>query len=280
MGSRPWLYSVAATRLQTHMQPNNLLYHIANLSFGYTLAPVLRNLSSDISAGEFVAIVGPNGAGKSTFLKILAGLIRGYTGRLDFDGMPLSSLGAPNLARRVAFVPQETHVVFPFTVSQMILMGRAPHRTRGLFDSSVDLERAEQAMGWTDTLELRKKTFNQLSGGERQRVVLASALAQDPQVLLLDEPTVYLDLKHQIHFYDIVQRLNRERSVTILSVTHDVNLASRYARRMMALCGGRFAADGDPESVLTPERFYEIFEVSVAVLQRPDGRGAYIVPAD
>jgi len=261
------------------MQPH-ALYHIANLSFGYTGVPVLRNLSTEISAGEFVAVVGPNGAGKSTFLKILAGLIRGFTGRLDYDGMPISALGPQDLARRVAFVPQETHVVFPFTVSQMILMGRAPHRTGGLFDSSVDLDRAEQAMRWTDTLELRKKPFNQLSGGERQRVVLASALAQDPQVLLLDEPTVYLDLKHQIHFYDIVERLNSERRVTILSVTHDVNLAARYARRMIALRGGALVLDGAPDSVLTPEHFYEIFEVAVAVLQRPDGRGAYIVPAD
>jgi iron complex transport system ATP-binding protein len=256
------------------------LYHIANLTFGYTAAPVLHSLSTDISAGEFVGIVGPNGAGKSTLLKILAGLIRDYSGRVEFDGAPLGSIGAPDLARRVAFVAQETHVVFPFTVNQMILMGRAPHRTGGLFDSSADLDRAEQAMQWTGTLDLRKKTFNQLSGGERQRVVLASALAQDPEVLLLDEPTVYLDLKHQLHFYNIVERLNRERRVTILSVTHDVNLAARYARRIIALRNGAFAADGAPESVLTAKHFYEIFEVSVAVLQRPDGRGAYFVPTD
>ena len=255
------------------------LYHIANLTYGYTATPVLRNLSTEISTGEFVAILGPNGAGKSTFLKILAGLIRGYDGHITFDGASLATLRPNDLARRVAFVPQQTHVVFPFTVREMILMGRAPHRTGGLFDSSADLEHAERAMEWTGALDLRNKTFNQLSGGERQRVVLASALAQDPQVLLLDEPTVFLDLKHQIHFYDIVERLNRERSVTILSVTHDVNLAARYARRMIAVRDGVFVADGAPESVLTPEHFYEIFEVSVAVLQRPDGRGAYIVPA-
>ena len=257
-----------------------LIYSIESLTFGYTSAPVLRGISTQIAAGEFVAIAGPNGAGKSTLLKILAGLLRDYTGRVNFEGVALVSLRPQDLARRVAFVPQETHVVFPFTVSQMVLMGRAPHRSGGLFERDVDLDNAEQAMEWTDTLDLRKKSFNQLSGGERQRVVLASALAQDPQVLLLDEPTVYLDLKHQIHFFDIVERLNRERRVTIISVSHDVNLAARYARRMLALRGGEILADGSPESVLTPKNIYEIFEVSVAVLARPDGRGAYIVPAE
>jgi len=179
----------------------------------------------------------------------------------------------------VAFVPQETHVVFPFSVNQMVLMGRAPHQSTSLFDNGIDIERAEYAMRLTDTLDLAKKSFTQLSGGERQRVVLASALAQDPEVLLLDEPTVYLDLKHQIHFYDIVERLNLEHRMTIVSVTHDVNLAARYARRMMAMRSGVFVADGVPESVLTPEHLYEIFEVSVAVLKRTDGRGSYIIPS-
>src|SRR5262245_25398899 len=256
------------------------IYDIESLSFSYSRTPVLRRVSTQIAGGEFVSIAGANGAGKSTLLKILAGLLRGYAGRVDFDGVPLSTLRARDLARRIACVPQETHVVFPFTVSQMILMGRAPYRSGGLFDKEVDLQHAEQAMRWTDTLDLGNKTFNQLSGGERQRVVLASALAQDPQVLLLDEPTVYLDLKHQIHFYDIVERLNQERETTVISVTHDVNLAARYARRMIALRAGEIIVDGSPESVLTPRNIYEIFEVSVAVLPRPDGRGAYVVPAE
>jgi len=158
-------------------------------------------------------------------------------------------------------------------------MGRAPHRSAGLFDSGIDIERAENVMRLTDTLSLARKSFTRLSGGERQRVVLASALAQDPEVLLLDEPTVYLDLKHQIHFYDIVERLSVEDGMTIVCVTHDVNLAARYSRRMMTMRGGRIAADGPPESVLTPEHLYEIFEVSVAVHKRSDGRGSYIIPA-
>jgi iron complex transport system ATP-binding protein len=240
---------------------------------------VLRGISTDFAAGEFTALVGPNGAGKSTLLKIMAGLIRGYGGSVEFSGKGLDRSTARDLARRIAFVPQETHMVFPFTVGEIVMMGRLPHRSGGVFDSPRDVERTHHAMELTDTAALSAKTFNQLSGGERQRVVLASALAQDPEVLLLDEPTVYLDLKHQMQFYDILERLNAERGLTIISVTHDVNLAARYARRMIALRSGSFVADGTPEDVLTPQQLYDIFEITAVVLKRPDGRGSYIIPS-
>ena len=253
-------------------------FHFDHLRFGYDSTPVLRDISAEIQAGEFVALVGPNGAGKSTLLKVLAGLLRGYSGSVDCFGTPLARFSSRDLARRIAFVPQETHMVFPFTAQQIVMMGRLPHRMGGLFDSPRDMEQTRQAMELTDTLALAAKTFNELSGGERQRVVLAGALAQDPEVLLLDEPTVYLDLKHQIQFYNILERLNRDRRMTIISVTHDVNLAARYARRMIALRSGIFLADGPPDEVMTPEHLYEIFEITAAVFKRPDGRGSYIIP--
>jgi iron complex transport system ATP-binding protein len=254
------------------------LFRLNNLVYGYTATPVLRGIAAEISDGDFVALVGPNGAGKSTFLKVLAGLIRDYTGAVEFAGRPLREFTARDLAKRIAFVPQETHMVFPFTVGQIVMMGRLPHRTGSLFDSPHDCQRASEAMALTDTSDLAGKTFGELSGGERQRVVLASALAQNPEVLLLDEPTVYLDLKHQIQFYDILERLNSERQMTVVSVTHDVNLAARYARRMIAMRSGVFVADGPPGDVLTPENVYEIFEITAAVFKRPDGRGSYILP--
>ena len=255
-----------------------MLFRLEGLKFAYPATPVLKGITLDIDRGEFIAFVGPNGAGKSTLLKVMAGLLRGYEGRAEFDGRPLRSLTARDIARRLAFVPQETHVMFPFTVGQIIMMGRLPHRTSGLFESARDLERSREAMELTDTVLLAGKVFSQLSGGERQRVVLASALAQDPEVLLLDEPTVYLDLKHQIQFYDIVERLNSDKGMTIVSVTHDVNLAARYARRMIAIRDGRFIADGSPDEVLTPNNLYDIFEIQASVLKRPDGRGSYIIP--
>lgn len=253
-------------------------YRVEDLHFSYSRTPVLQGISTEIGLGEFVALIGPNGAGKSTFLKVLAGLLRRYKGNVRFGENNLARMSAAELARLIAFVPQETHVVFPFSAGEIVLMGRLPHR-EGFFDSEADLERANAAMELTDTAALATKTFSELSGGERQRVVLASALAQDPEVLLLDEPTVYLDLKHQIQFYDILERLNLERQITIISVTHDINLAARYARRMIAVREGRFAADGSPEAVLTPQHLYEIFGIAASVFKRPDGRGNYIVPA-
>jgi iron complex transport system ATP-binding protein len=257
--------------------PATTVFHLRDLGFGYTSIPVLHGVTGDFAAGEFVALIGPNGAGKSTLLKIIAGLIKGYSGAVDFSGKPLAQYSARDLAKRIAFVPQETHMVFPFTVGEIVMMGRLPHRA-GVFDSAHDLHWSREAMALTDTASLAAKTFNQLSGGERQRVVLASALAQGPEVLLLDEPTVYLDLKHQMQFYDILERLNAERGMTIISVTHDVNLAARYARRMIAVRSGSFVADGTPDQVLTPQHLYDIFEITAAVLKRPDGRGSYIVP--
>ena len=254
------------------------MFHLEDLTFGYTSTPVLHALSTRFGAGEFVAFVGPNGAGKSTLLKIMAGLIRGYAGTAEFCGSDIARLKAGELAKRIAFVPQETHMVFPFTVGEIVMMGRLPHRSAALFDSPRDMARASEAMALTDTASLASKSFNELSGGERQRVVLATALAQDPEVLLLDEPTVYLDLKHQMQFYDILERLNAERGMTIVSVTHDVNLAARYARRMIAVLAGALVADGPPEDVLTPQHLYDIFEITAAVLKRPDGRGSYIIP--
>ena len=169
-------------------------------------------------------------------------------------------------------------MVFPFTVGEIVMMGRLPHRSGRLFDTRNDTEWTLRAMELTETTFLSERTFNQLSGGERQRTVLASALAQDPEVLLLDEPTAHLDLKHQIHFYDILENLSRDRQMTVISATHDINLAARYAQRVIALRDGTIVADGSPEEVLTPEHLYDVFEITAAVFKRPDERGNYIIP--
>ncbi len=252
-------------------------YQIDNLSFAYSQTRVVDGLSLGVEAGEFLAIIGPNGAGKSTLLKLMAGLLSGFQGSVDFMGQPIADYKPVELARKVAFVPQETHVVFPFTVDEMILMGRMPYRESFLFDTEADERCVSQAMALTSTEHLTGKMFTEISGGERQRVVLASALAQTPAVLLLDEPTVYLDMKHQLGFYEILARLNAENHMTVVAVTHDINLASRYAGRMMAMREGAIVVEGSSDRVLTAEKLHEIFGITADIIERPDG-GRYVIP--
>jgi len=255
-----------------------MVFDIHKLSFQYGAELAIKGLSLQIPAAEFLAIVGPNGAGKSTLLKLLAGLIAPNEGSLEFMGKAVRDYKAPELARKIALVPQETHIVFPFTVEEIILMGRLPYNTGFAFDSAEDQASVEEMMELTETLELAAKKFNELSGGERQRVVLASALAQSPEVLLLDEPTVYLDMKHQEHFYDILERLNVEQNLTVVVVTHDINLAARSASKIVALKNGELIVQGLPEEVLTTDQLREIFEITATIIDRPSGNGKYVIP--
>ena len=255
-----------------------MIYDIHKLNFQYCAELAIKGLSLQVSAAEFLAIVGPNGAGKSTLLKLLAGVITQNEGTLEFMGKAVRGYKAPELARKIALVPQETHIVFPFTVEEIILMGRLPYSTGFVFDSVEDQASVQEMMELTETLGLAAKRFNELSGGERQRVVLASALAQRPEVLLLDEPTVFLDMKHQEHFYDILERLNLEQGLTVVVVTHDINLAARSANRIVALKNGELIAQGLPEEVLTTDRLSEIFEIRATIIDRPSGSGKYVIP--
>ena len=252
------------------------MYEIQNLTFAYSKDRVIDRVSLGIEAGEFVSLIGPNGAGKSTLLKLMVGLARPSDGAVLFEGRPVTDYRPHELARKVAFVPQETRVVFPFTASEMMLMGREARRTRTLFDTPEDALVVGEAMALTETSGLAKRIFNELSGGERQRVVLASALVQQPEVLLLDEPTVYLDLKHQLDFYEMLTRLNRN-GMTVVAVTHDVNLAARYAERIVVLDHGRIAADDTPETVIVPRLLEEVFEIRAHIVTGPEG-GKYVIP--
>ena len=254
-----------------------MTYVIDKLTFAYSQSPVVEGLSLGVEPGEFLAVIGPNGAGKSTLLKLMAGLLSHFQGSVEFMGKSIVNYKPAELARKVAFVPQETHVVFPFTVDEMILMGRLPYRQNFLFDTETDDQFVQQAMAHTETEHLTGKMFNEISGGERQRVVLASALAQTPEVLLLDEPTVYLDVKHQLQFYEILARLNTKQHMTVVAVTHDINLASSYAGRLIAMRAGAIVTEGTSDQVLTAENLREIFGITADIIERPDG-GRYVIP--
>jgi len=242
------------------------VYRLDAVSFRYGSQPALQDVSLGVCCGDIVGVVGPNGAGKTTLVKLLGGLLRGWQGEIRFEGAPLERWKRRDVARRVAYVPQQTHLAFPYTVRDVVLMGRLPHQNGRFFESARDLEEVERALSLTDCRHLAGRSFNSLSGGERQLVILASALAQEPQVLLLDEPTVFLDLKHQLAIARILSDLHRDRRLTLVLVTHDLSLAQVLSTRLLAIKAGRLVAAvtrgaGERALALCPELVEQVFDV-------------------
>jgi iron complex transport system ATP-binding protein len=219
--------------------------------------------------GGLVALLGPNGSGKTTLLKILCGILSPRAGCVTLNGDNIHTYDRRAVAQRIALVPQELRVPFAFTVREMVLLGRTPY-IRPLFGESMrDHAAIDQALELTGTGELAQRVFGELSGGEQQRVVIAMALAQEPQILLLDEPTVHLDINHQIEVLELIRRLNRERGLTVLATMHDLNLAALYFDRLMLLNEGRMVSAGSPREVLSAERVRSVFGAQVLVQAHP-----------
>jgi iron complex transport system ATP-binding protein len=232
-------------------------------------APAVTDLDLRIEGGEMVALLGPNGAGKTTVLKLAAGLLRPGAGRVTVAERDLRTWSRRRLAQTLAYVPQEAVPTFGFPVALMVELGRAPHQ-RGLGGfSEHDRRVVEQALAETATGELAERSFTDLSGGERRRVLLALALAQEPRLLLLDEPTAHLDLRFQVEILSLVRDLTRARGLTVVAAMHDVNLASLYFDRLLLLRQGALLADGTPLEVLTPALIAAAFEADVVVLPHP-----------
>ena len=246
------------------------LYSLHGVGMRYNGTEVLRDITIGFDAPGLVAVVGPNGAGKSTLLGIMAGLRSHYTGRCEYAGTEVGRWARRAFARKVAFMPQTLRVEFPFTAEQVVLMGRTPH-CNGLFESPADGEAVERAMAITDTLAFRGRDFRSLSGGERQRVILASAVAQEPETLLLDEPTTFLDLQHQVEIYRLLRDLAR-RGMLAVAVTHDLNLAAAFADRIVVLNSGRVAADAAPDQVLAPDLIRGVFGIESQLFRTAEGR--------
>ncbi len=246
------------------------LFQLRETGMSYDGTPVLDVSKLEIPAGQMVSVVGPNGAGKSTLLGIMAGLRKTYTGACLFEGTEVRHCPRREFARSVSFVPQSLRLEFPFTAEQVVLMGRTPY-CDGLFEAPEDHRAVERAMETADMMAYRSRDFRSLSGGERQRVVLAAALAQEPRVLLLDEPTTFLDIKHQLAFLRILRDLCRS-GVLVVAATHDLNLAAAYSDRVVVLHRGRVVADGDPREALRPETVHDVFEVRASLEDGPGGR--------
>ena len=250
---------------------------IGQVYFSYTDGQVLHGINLSVKAGEMVGLLGPNGSGKTTLIKLASGVLRPDQGKVILDGNSLKQLSRKTIARRVAVVPQQFHIPFAFTVMEVVTLGRIPFLKAFAGESKADRELVTDAMELVGIGGLAQRRFDELSGGERQKVVLAMVLAQQPALLLLDEPTVHLDITHQIEILELVRNLNAEHGLTVIAAMHDLNLASLYFDRLVMLKEGRVLADGTPTQVLTEDRIAEVFLASVRVEQHPVNCVPYIV---
>ncbi len=239
------------------------------LSFSYSALPTLTDVDLQLQRGALRALLGPNGSGKTTLLKLLTGILAPTRGAVLYQGIPLTTMTRREIARHIALVPQELNLQFGFTVQQMVMLGRTPHVGALAGPTKNDRIVVAHVMELTETNALAERVVTELSGGEQQRVVLAMALAQEPEVLLLDEPTVHLDINHQIEILELVRKLNRERGLTVLASMHDFNLAGLYFDDIVLMDQGRIVAEGAPNAVLTPERIHTIFNAEVLVQPHP-----------
>lgn len=245
------------------------MIRVENLYFAYSGNPVLADVSFSVSGGEFIAVIGANGAGKSSLLKILDRILEPGRGGVTVLGKELQSYSRRALAKAVGFVPQQFSSTFNFSARDIVLMGRFAHQNIFGGESAGDLKIVEKAMRATDCYSLGHRSFFTLSGGEQKRVVLASALAQEPKILLLDEPDTALDLRHRVHFYRILKKLQQKENLTILSVTHDVNLAARFCGRILALKNGKIIADDMVDKVLKKNVLEEVYDTRIEILSHP-----------
>jgi len=236
-----------------------------SVSFGYDGGFTLNDVSVTIPAGSLTGLLGPNGCGKTTLLKLLSGVLRPQTGRVMLGNRALTSMTRRELARHVASVPQETHPAFDYSVMEMVLMGRHPHLSAFQLEGPADFGIAREALEATGTGHLADRNYMTLSGGEKQRVVIASALAQSTEVLLLDEPTASLDLGYQLDVASLLARLNREHTVTMVLATHDLNLAASLCERLVVMRGGRILTAGPTREVLTGDTVRQLYDVEADV---------------
>lgn len=247
------------------------LIEARQLSFAYSSFPVVVDVSLAVPRGAMGALIGANGSGKSTLIRLLAGLLEPASGEVIFNNAPLENLQARERAKRIAYVPQSSSTVFPFTALEVVLTGRSPYSGRFRFESSRDEQIALAALDALDAAHLSARQITELSGGERQLVTVARALAQEPEVMLLDEPASALDLKHRTQLARALRRLRDERGIAVLMITHDLMLLDSAADLIFAMKCGRLVASGAPEIVLNDSVLGEIYDAPVRTM-RSDGR--------
>ncbi len=254
---------------ETISDKTSVLLSVHGLTVSYAAQTVLRDVSFEVARGDLVVVLGPNGAGKTTLLRTIAKVVSPKVGTVLLDGRDIAKLPVRQLMKTLSVVPQSEGSVFSFTVQDIVAMGRTPHLPPLAPLSRKDWQIIREAMEATDVWELRDRLFTELSGGEQRRVLIAKALAQEPQLLLLDEPTANLDLHYQLEVVELIQRLNRERGITVLAVLHDLNLAAMLGHRFILMHRGRIYAVGNADEVLTPQNIQQVYGVPVVVTRHP-----------
>lgn len=242
---------------------------VKDICFSYREKPVLENIDLEVRKGEIIGILGPNGCGKTTLLKLLNRNLHPRSGRILMEDQDLEDISKRRIARHIAVVPQSNEIRFAFSVRDIVSMGRMPFLDRFQGESSEDMRIVEEAMEKTNIADFADRLINTMSGGERQRVIIARALAQRPEVILLDEPTLHLDINHQFEVLDLVKRLSKEEGLTVIIVSHDLPMVVKYCDRMVLIHDHRVHALGTPEEVLTTENMRTVFNID-AVLEYDD----------
>ena len=244
-----------------------------NLAGGYGDRPIVEAVNVTLEAGEWLSLLGANGSGKSTLLRLLSRILKPQSGIVLLDGRDIHTLSPTVMARRLALLPQQQIIPAGLTVYQLVSLGRSPHQPWWQWElDAAGRQQVEAALQWTELEHYRDRPVTDLSGGERQRAFLALALAQNPKVLLLDEPTTFLDLHYQLQLLELLKRLNRQQPLSIITVLHDINLAARYSDRLALLRQGHLWAIGTPAEMLTPPMLKDVFDIDVTILQTPVGR--------
>jgi iron complex transport system ATP-binding protein len=249
---------------------------LQQLSFSYRTQAVLQDINLEIPNQSLLALIGPNGSGKTTLLRVMSKALRAQQGTVLLDGRPLASFNARKLARKLAVISSEQHFEFPFSVADVVAMGRFPHLNRLERMSDQDWKIVDEAMERTCVLDFRNRSISQLSSGEKQRVLIARAIAQQPSILLLDEPNAHLDINHQIAIFNLLRTLNRQHQMTVIVVLHDLSAAAAFCETMVLLHQGQIVRTGTPSEVITAELIQQTYGAEVAVFPSPVGGRPHI----